>query len=98
MAERIAAMPEVVAYHYMSKREALERARRMFERAGRSLPPLAGNPLPASFDILLRSVADVPIVAARFYDDPLADNDPGTHNGVQARGGSTLLQASPSPQ
>jgi hypothetical protein len=70
----------------------------MFERAGRPLPRMTVNPLSASFDILLRSTADVPIVAARFYDDPLVDNDPGTHNGVKARAGSVPPQASPSPR
>jgi len=98
MAVRIAEMPEVVAYQYVSKREALERAKRMLERARGSVPPMAGASFPASFDILLRSVADLPIVAARFYDDPLVDNDPGTHNGVLARGGSTLLLPLSSPQ
>jgi len=97
MGERIAAMPEVVAYHYVTEREALDRAAHMSKRWERVVETLTINPLPASFDILVRDVADVPVVAARFYDDPLVDNDPGTHTGVYARGGSSLLKASPSP-
>jgi hypothetical protein len=82
MAERIAAMPEVVAYHYVTKAEALKRFAAYSERIAKVTENLPINPLPASFEILVREGEDVTVVARRFYDDPLAFNDPGTHNGV----------------
>jgi cell division protein FtsX len=95
MARRIAAMPEVEAYHFVSKAEAL---RRFGERFGkRIVANLPINPLPASFEILVREQTDVVTVAQRFYHDPMVDNAPGLHDGVQARGGSSLPKASPSP-
>jgi hypothetical protein len=92
IASRIAAMPEVAAYHYVTHREALERLKSW----AASPPTIAAYQLPASFDILVRSAADVRMVAERFYDDPLVDNDPGTHNGVRIGGGDNVPLPSPS--
>jgi hypothetical protein len=38
--------------------------------------------LPASFEIVVKTRSDVLPVARRFFNDPLVDNDPGTHDGV----------------
>ena len=66
---------------YVSKDEALQRFEEKFgETITRSLPL---NPLPASFEIQVKNPDDVDKVAARFFDDPLVDNDAGTHNGVK---------------
>ena len=95
MAQRIAAMPEVEAYHFVSKAEALRRfGKRFGERIVANLPI---NPLPASFEILVHDPADLIAVAKRFYHDPMVDNDPGTHDAVRPWSGSILLQASPAP-
>jgi hypothetical protein len=93
-AEEIAQMPEVEAYHFVSKREALEHfAEQYGEDITTNLPI---NPLPASFDIVVRDGVDVESVARRFYDEPIVANDPGTHNGVQV-GGTIAAAPSPSP-
>jgi hypothetical protein len=93
MAEKIAQMPEVEAYHFVSKREALEH---FAEKTDVNVSNLPVNPLPASFDIVVRDGVDVESVARRFYDDPIVANDPGTHNGVQI-GGTIPAGMSPSP-
>ena len=79
MATEIAAMPEVELYHFVSKAEALRRFRKAFPDI--SMP--ATNPLPASFEIVVRTDTDVPAFARRFADDARVDNTPGTHDGVQ---------------
>ena len=95
MAERIAAMPEVEAYTFVTKAQALARFRKRFgEQITENLPI---NPLPASFAILVRDIGDVVRVAERFYDDPIVDNDPGTHNGVKRAADPLLEAGSPSP-
>jgi hypothetical protein len=95
MAERIAAMPEVAAYTFVTKAEALARFRKRFgERITKNLPV---NPLPASFQVLVREIRDVARVAGRFYDDPIVDNDPGTHNGVKRVADPLLEEALPNP-
>jgi cell division protein FtsX len=95
MAERIAAMPEVEAYAFVTKAQALARFRRRFgERITENLPV---NPLPASFEILVREIGDVARVADRFYEDPIVDNDPGTHNGVKRAADPLLEEALPNP-
>ena len=79
MATEIAAMPEVELYHFVSKAEAFRRFRKTFPDI--SMP--ATNPLPASFEIVVRTGTDVPAFARRFADDARVDNTPGTHDGVQ---------------
>jgi hypothetical protein len=96
MAKRIAAMPEVVAYHFITKREALRQFKERFgAKIVENLPPR--NPFPASFELLVRDLADVIPVAERFKDDPIVDNDPGTHNGVKRAADPLLEQAASSP-
>jgi hypothetical protein len=95
MAERIAAMPEVEAYTFVTKAEALARFTERFgQRITENLPV---NPLPASFQFLVRETGDVARVASRFYDDPIVDNDPGTHNGVKRAADQLLESGAPSP-
>lgn len=83
LAKQIAAMPEVVAYHYVTKREALKRFAATSKRMAEVAKNIAVNPLPPSFEILVREGVDVKSVARRFYRDPAVDSDPGTHNGVR---------------
>jgi len=76
MARRIAAMPEVVAYHFVNEREALER---FFRQTGQQETSLAPPPY---FEILVRERSQLRAVTARFLHDRLVDNDPGTTDGV----------------
>jgi cell division transport system permease protein len=79
--DKIAAMPEVKTFVYISKEEALKRFRERYgDRIVQNLPL---NPLPASFEIQVHDADTVDEVAQRFFDDPNVDNDPGTTNGVQ---------------
>lgn len=79
--QKIAAMPEVKSFTFISKDEALERFRERYgERIVQNLPM---NPLPASFEIQVNDADQVETVAKRFFDDPNVDNDEGTTNGVQ---------------
>lgn len=95
MAERIAAMPEIEAYTFVTRAQALARFRKRFgERIFKNLPV---DPLPTSFEILVRDISDVVRVAERFYEDPIVDNDPGTRNGVRRAADPLLEAGSPSP-
>jgi cell division transport system permease protein len=79
--QKIAAMPEVKSFIYISKDEALERFKERYgDRIVQNLPI---NPLPASFEIQVNDADQVETVAQRFFDDPNVDNDKGTTNGVQ---------------
>ncbi len=79
--QKIAAMPELKSFTYISKDEALERFKERF--GSRIVQNLPVNPLPASFEIQVKDADQVDMVARRFFDDPYVDNDEGTHNGVQ---------------
>ena len=95
MGRQIAAMPEVEAFHYVSKDEALE----LFgARLGKIVNFIlqSHNPLPASYQILVRDPRDTLAVAKRFYDNPVVDNTPGTTDGVKVSW-AALLVYSPSP-
>ena len=72
---------QVKSYVYISKEQALAIFRKRFgERIVANLPI---NPLPASYEIQVKDADQVDAVAAKFFDDPAVDNDPGTHNGVK---------------
>ncbi len=72
---------QVKSYDFVSKDEALQRFRKRFgERIVSNLPI---NPLPASFEIQVKNANQVDLVARQFFNDPVVDNDPGTHNGVK---------------
>ena len=74
-------MADVKSYKYISKDEALRRFRERFgERIVANLPI---NPLPASYEIQVKDADRVDSVAQQFFDNPVVDNDPGTHNGVK---------------
>jgi cell division transport system permease protein len=78
---KIQGMNDVKSYKYISKDEALRRFRERFgERIVANLPI---NPLPASYEIQVKDADRVDAVAQAFFDDPVVDNDPGTHNGVK---------------
>jgi cell division transport system permease protein len=80
---KVRAMPEVrqETVRYISKDEAL---RRFEEKFGPTITNnLSINPLPASFEIQVKDPDDVDRVAARFFNDPMVDNSPGTHDGVK---------------
>jgi cell division transport system permease protein len=79
--ERVAAMPEVKDFRFVSKEEALERFQETVgDYITKNLPT---NPLPASYEIFVNDADQVDLVAARFYDDPIVDHTPGTQDGVQ---------------
>lgn len=78
LAEQIATMPEVQEFAFVSKRLALLR---LLMRLGILVWPRS-NPVPASFEIVVKARSDVLPVARRFFTNPLVDNDPGTHDGV----------------
>ena len=79
--QKIQAIPQVKSYTYISKDEALKRFEQLFsERIVQNLP---FNPLPASYEVQVKDANQVDAVAAKFFNDPAVDNDPGTHNGVK---------------
>ncbi|HMK93291.1 MAG TPA: permease-like cell division protein FtsX [Thermoleophilia bacterium] len=71
----------VKSYKYISKDEALKRFEDRF--GPRIVQNLPINPLPASYEIQVKDTDQVDAVAAKFFDNPAVDNDPGTHNGVK---------------
>jgi cell division transport system permease protein len=78
---KIQGLNDVKSYKYISKEEALRRFRERFgERIVANLPI---NPLPASYEIQVKDADRVDSVAQAFFDEPMVDNDPGTHNGVK---------------
>ena len=66
---------------YISKDQALKRFEEKFGATITQNLPL--NPLPASYEIQVKDPDDVDKVASRFFDDPMVDNTPGTHDGVK---------------
>ena len=73
--------PNVKSFKYISKAEALQIFKQKFgERIVENLPV---NPLPASYQIQVKDPNKVDAVAAQFFNDPVVDNDPGTHDGVK---------------
>ena len=84
--DEIRTMPEVKEVTFISKEEALERLRRSLKGHEDVLDALSGNPLPPSYEILLRDPEKIEMVATRFFDNPVVDNSPGTHDGVKYGG------------
>lgn len=84
MEERIADMPEVKNYRFITEEQALkEFEERLGDNADQLLANLTTNPLPASFRIFVKDADTVDKVAARFFDDPIVDNSaPGKTDGV----------------
>jgi cell division transport system permease protein len=81
---RIKAMSEVKTYEFISKEQALKDFEERLGPKGKSiLANLSTNPLPASFRIQVKDANQVDEVAARFFDDPVVDNEPGPTDGVK---------------
>jgi len=89
LGDEIRAMPEVREVNFVSKEEALNRLRERMKGHEDVLDAISGNPLPPSYEIILKNPENIETVASRFYDNPIVDNDPGTHSGVKTGGETT---------
>jgi cell division transport system permease protein len=74
---QLAQDPSVVSVVYVSSADALQRAR---ERPGMDelLNDIDGNPIPAGFDVRVRSLPDVDALVRRLSGDPALDPDQPT--------------------
>jgi cell division transport system permease protein len=80
---KIAAMPEVKSFTFVSQAQALQDLKKMLgSNASQIIGNLQSNPLPASYKIFVKNPNDVDRVAARFFTDPNVDNTPGHTDGV----------------
>lgn len=86
LGDEIRAMPEVKDVVFVSKEEALERLRESLKGHEDVLDALSGNPLPPSYEITLKDPQKIEDVASRFFENPVVDNSPGTHDGVKYGG------------
>ncbi|MHB9054048.1 MAG: permease-like cell division protein FtsX [Thermoleophilia bacterium] len=86
LGDQIRAMPEVKDVNFVSKDEALDRLRGSLKGHEDVLDALSGNPLPPSYEITLQDPSKIEEVASRFYDNPIVDNSPNTHDGVKTGG------------
>jgi hypothetical protein len=86
MAWHLAAMPEVVAYHFFDKKEAAARFIALFGEDFIAKTGVQPSEQPAFFEILVRARSEGAVVARRFFHDPSVDSDPGTHNGIMYDG------------
>jgi len=86
LGDEIRAMPEVKDVGFVSKDEALNRLRDSLQGHEDVLDALSGNPLPPSYEITLKDPAQIEEVASRFFENPIVDNTPGTHDGVKYGG------------
>ena len=75
-------MPDVQEFAFVSKKLALARLKKRLGKNDSIVVGLPTNPLPASFEIVVKARSDVLPVARRFFNNPLVGNDPGTHDGV----------------
>jgi cell division transport system permease protein len=81
---KIAKMPQVKSYRYISKEEALRVfKKRLGDEGATMLENLPNNPLPASYRIWAKDANQVDTIARQFFNDPIVDNTPGTHDGVR---------------
>jgi cell division transport system permease protein len=86
LGDQIRGMPEIKEVTFISKDEALNRLRENLKGHEDVLDALSGNPLPPSYEITLKDPEQINEVASRFYDNPVVDNTPGTHDGVKSGG------------
>ena len=86
LGDEIRAMPEVRDVNFVSKDEALDRLRGSLKGHEDVLDALSGNPLPPSYEITLKDPEKIEEVAGRFFDNPIVDNSPNTHDGVKYGG------------
>ena len=87
LAEQIAQMPEVQKFAFVSKKLALLQFEKLLKLSKSSAATMASglkghNPVPAYFEIVVKTRSDVLPVSRRFFSNPLVDDDPGTHDGV----------------
>lgn len=83
LGEEIKSMSEVKDVKFVSKEEALKRLKESFKGHEDVLEALSGNPLPPSYEISLKDPQQIEMVAKRFFDNPIVDNTPGSHDGVR---------------
>jgi hypothetical protein len=86
LGEQIKGMNEVKSVEFVSKEQAYEKLRQSLGESPHTdavLGSLTGNPLPASYILTLNDPGQEETVAKRLFDNPLADNAPGTHDGVK---------------
>lgn len=86
LGDEIRAMSEIKQVVFVSKEEALTRLRKNLEGHEDVLDALSGNPLPPSYEMTLKDPNQIEEVASRFYENPIIDNSPGTHDGVKSGG------------
>jgi len=86
MSRRIAAMPEVTAYHFFDKKEAEALFVALYGKDFIAKTGVKVSEQPAFFEILVRRRSDGAVVARRFFHDSSVASDPGTHNGVMYYG------------
>ena len=83
MRQRVQALPQLKSFQFITKEQALEDFKKTLgPNANEVLSNLTVNPLPRSFKIFVKDPSQVDQVASQFFNDPIVDNDPGTHNGV----------------
>ncbi|HMK91958.1 MAG TPA: permease-like cell division protein FtsX [Thermoleophilia bacterium] len=83
MRQRIQALPQLRNFEFITKDQALkEFEATLGQNAKEVLANLTVNPLPRSFRIFVKDPNQVDAVAQQFFNDPIVDNDAGTHNGV----------------
>jgi len=82
LGEQIARMSEVQAFAFVSQKLALQRMRKRLANNHSTIVLPDTLMFPASFEIAVKARGDGVSVARRFENNPLVDNDPGTHDGV----------------
>lgn len=88
----IRGMPEVESVKYITKEMALQSLLESLKEEDAALAGLAGNPLPSSFEIVVKAPRDLENVASRFFDHPIVDNTPGSHDGVTYSGETSWME------
>lgn len=88
LGDQIKAMSEVKSLEFVSKEEALKKLQQILQGHEDILNSFEENTLPASYILTLYESTQVKDVASRFFDNPLVDNSPGTHDGVKYSGES----------
>ncbi|MBE0429753.1 MAG: ABC transporter permease [Thermoleophilia bacterium] len=73
LGEQIDAMPEVRELRFISKDDAMEIMRERLKGSEEMLEAVSGNPLPASYQIVLKEPEKIEAVASSLYGDPIVD-------------------------
>ena len=81
LALRIASLPEVERYAFMTKEDALRFFTRRFGRSG--LASVPANPLPRGFWLVLYDADQLTAVVAKLRDDPAIRRDGSPFSGVK---------------